>query len=276
MSSVASEASTVPAAEAPAATPVEATDSRDAADAGASDTEASDTGAAAPKSSAPKAPAPASAAPAPSASAGQTCSPSERPDGGQYFVVGIAADDADGGLVARVLPGSGEAARTVLPAGTVVDTSSEDGSEGPAGCAKLANGSVWYDIGHPSLATGGWVNARYLDKTADDHVDQPEEEADAHADCVYLPDLPDTCNVVYYMGFDITAVEALTPDMNAEFHHACVYQGVAEACDVLAFDGVGDGIGNSLSMTPTEFLVADCADLTGVSKKLACAELATR
>ena len=50
----------------------------------------------------------------------------------------------------------------------------------------------------------------------------------------------------------------------------------ASACDVLAFVGPGDGIGNSLTQTPTEFLMADCEELTGIDQKLACAELATR
>ncbi len=66
-----------------------------------------------------------------------------------------------------------------------------------ASCLVAAKGSIWWEIGHPSFATGGCINVFYLEPLSNDHVDQPEEEeADAHGDCViFFGD--DECVVVY-------------------------------------------------------------------------------
>ena len=66
---------------------------------------------------------------------------------------------ADGGLRARQLPGDGDIIR-VLPDGTVVDTFGE-----AQDCGVLADGSVWFQIGTPLLATGGWVHSGFLEPT---------------------------------------------------------------------------------------------------------------
>lgn len=213
-------------------------------------------------------------APAPAAVAEhRSCSASQAADGGQYMVSGIAEDDADGGLVARSFAGTRYESRAVLPNFAAVDTYL-DSADFPS-CLVTTSGSVWWEIAHPSLAAGGWVNAAYLEPLADDHVDQPEEEGDAHADCVIFYG-DDKCVVVYYAAGGISFVEPYDAEAAGELHLACVYNGNASACDVLAFVGPGDGIGNELTQTPTEFLVDDCANLTGIDQKLACAELATR
>ncbi|MDH4145512.1 MAG: hypothetical protein OEY23_10155, partial [Acidimicrobiia bacterium] len=187
--------------------------------------------------------------------------------------------DPDGGLVPHHLPGANEPAITnpdgsinVLVDGTYVDTYG-----GTESCAIVADGGLWWEIGTPQLATGGWVNARYLITLAEWESRQDRsEEPDAHSDCLVLADLPSRCFEVTRRSGAIVRAPALSDEDRAEFHLACAYQGNAGACEVLAYHGPGDGIGNSLTQAPTEALRADCNTLSGVQRRLACAELATR
>ncbi len=64
--------------------------------------------------------------------------------------------NASSGLRARRVPGDGEVL-TVLANGTVVDTFGE-----AEDCGVLPDGSVWFQIGTPLLATGGWVHSGFL------------------------------------------------------------------------------------------------------------------
>ncbi|MEZ5226757.1 MAG: hypothetical protein R2710_08770 [Acidimicrobiales bacterium] len=83
------------------------------------------------------------------------CSSAQAATPGQvYSVSNIPANDPDGGLVARLLPGSDEQRIDVLPDGTIVDIFADD-----LDCVVLGDGSVWWFVNTPLLATGGYVNS---------------------------------------------------------------------------------------------------------------------
>lgn len=86
-----------------------------------------------------------------------TCTSGQLATGGQYAVANIPDNDPDGGLVAHSLPGVNEPIRDVLTEGTVVDTFAD-----AASCAVVSDGAVWWEIGTPQLATGGWVHSGFL------------------------------------------------------------------------------------------------------------------
>ncbi len=164
---------------------------------------------------------------------GDRCTGAQLPSGGQYAVTNIPADDPDGGLVARPLPDPSSEQIDVLAEGTIVDT-----FIGPESCAVLSGGAVWWDIGTPQLATGGWVNTAFLAPVGGD------DEQDS---------------------FDLEQAQI-----------SCVYEGVADACDLLTTFGYpaadNYGLGNSLSQAPDAVLDADCR----AGDALACAEQAAR
>lgn len=166
-----------------------------------------------------------------------TCSSAQLPSDASYVVSGIPADDPDGGLVARMLPGSDEEEIDVLAEGTVVDALAEADA-----CAVTGDGAVWWDIGTPQLATGGWVNSRFLE--ASGASGPPDTDQDS---------------------YDVEAAQI-----------ACVYEGEAAACDMLALDGMGAdgnyGLGNSYSQTPDDAIADQCTD----GDAIACAEQESR
>ena len=164
-----------------------------------------------------------------------TCSSSQVASAGSYAVSGIPADDPDGGLVARVLPGAGEDARDVLTEGTVVDTTTDADA-----CAVTSDGAVWWDIGTPQLATGGWVNATFLEPLGSP-VDTDQD------------------------SYDVEKAQV-----------ACIYEGDGGACDLLVQDGMTEddnyGLGNSYSMAPDDAINQQCLD----GDEIACAEQESR
>lgn len=152
-----------------------------------------------------------------------TCSSSQVASAGAYAVSGIAADDPDGGLVARVLPGAGEDERGVLTEGTVVDTTTDADA-----CAVTSDGAVWWDIGTAQLATGGWVNATFL-KPLGSPVDTDQDSYDvekAQVACIYEGD-GGAC--------DLLVQDGMTEDDNY-------------------------GLGNSYSMAPDDAINQQCLD----------------
>ncbi len=86
-----------------------------------------------------------------SAALGRACGNNELPIPDQFTVT------AQSGLRARQLPGNGDII-TVLPNGTIVDTFPEQDT-----CGVLDDGSIWFNIGTPLLATGGWVHSGFLE-----------------------------------------------------------------------------------------------------------------
>lgn len=164
-----------------------------------------------------------------------TCSSGQVASADAYAVTGITADDPDGGLVARVLPGAGEEARDVLTEGTVVDTTSD-----AEACAVTSDGAVWWDIGTPQLATGGWVNSKFLEPLGSP-VDTDQD------------------------SYDVEAAQIL-----------CIYEGDGGACDLLVQDGLTEdsnyGLGNSYSMAPDDAINQQCLD----GDNIACAEQEAR
>jgi hypothetical protein len=164
---------------------------------------------------------------------GDRCRGAQLPSGGQYAVTNIPADDPDGGLVARPLPDASSEPIDVLAEGTIVDT-----FIGPESCAVTSEGAVWWDIGTPQLATGGWVNTAFLAPVGGD------DEQDS---------------------FDLEQAQI-----------ACVYEGIGDACDLLTTFGYpadqNYGLGNSISQAPEAVIDADCR----AGDALACAEQASR
>lgn len=165
------------------------------------------------------------------------CGSDQRPVAGEYAVVNIPADDPDGGLVARRLPGAGSEQLDVLPAGTIVEAFGNREL-----CAVAADGGVWWEIGTPRLATGGWVNSRFLEPLGGGSGEGGGQD-----------------------DFDTTLAQL-----------ACVYQGDTNACDLLETFGLpasdNYGLGNSYSQAPDAVLSEDCE----AGDLLACAELASR
>ncbi len=171
------------------------------------------------------------------AAPGETpCAAEQAPDGGEYVVTNIPVNDPDGGLVARLLPGTSGERIDVLPEGTVVDSDAER-----PGCVVTADGGVWWAIDTPSLATGGWVNSRFL---------APVGSGDGGGET----------------GDDDFDEELAIID--------CVYGGNGESCDLLVTFGIGTaddnyGLGNSYSMAPDDAIVELC---TVEGDAIACAE----
>lgn len=186
--------------------------------------------------------APETTAPATTAEAasGETaCSPAQAPDGGEYAVTNIPADDPDGGLVARLLPGTAGERIDVLPEGTVVDSDAER-----PGCVVTADGGVWWAIDTPTLATGGWVNSRFLGPVGSGGGDGSDDGGGED-------------------DFDIALAQL-----------DCVYRGNEESCDLLVTFGIGTaddnhGLGNSYSQAPDDAIVELC---TVDADAIACAE----
>lgn len=164
-----------------------------------------------------------------------TCSASQLPAASSYTVANISADDPDGGLVARQLPGADEDEIDVLAEGTVVDA-----DPAAEACAVTDGGGLWWNIGTPQLATGGWVNSSFLEP-----IGSP----------------PDTDQDSYDLD---------------EAQIACIYGGDGGACDILEQDGYtaqgNYGLGNSYSMAPDEAISAQCDD----GDSIACAEQESR
>ncbi|MEM9517907.1 MAG: hypothetical protein AAGA37_01175 [Actinomycetota bacterium] len=153
-------------------------------------------------------------------------------------------------------------------------------------------GEIWWAV-WVSQTESGWINRSVVidgsedPDFAEDHVDQPidedgvddgtwEDEEDASYDCFFLNSRPGDCVVVIYSNEGMFVDSTPTAEWVQWAHLECFYQGNTGACDVLNaldYDPV-----NELTMTPTEFLQADCAELPAgsVEAALACAELATR
>lgn len=166
------------------------------------------------------------------------CSGGQAPDGGEYVVTNIPADDPDGGLVARLEPGTGGERIGVLPEGTIVDSDADR-----PGCVVTSDGGVWWSIDSQPLAAGGWVNSRFLAPFGDGSDPAPEETGED--------------------DFDIPLTQV-----------ACVYDGFGEACDLLVTFGIGTpddnyGLGNSYSQAPDDAIVEQC---TVEGDAVACAE----
>ena len=87
---------------------------------------------------------------------GENCASGAPVAGVSYSVVGIAADDPDGGLVVNNEPGTASTRLDVIAQGTRVNAAG-----GPGGCAIVSDGGVWWEIVYGDGLTG-WVNARYL------------------------------------------------------------------------------------------------------------------
>ena len=230
----------------------------------------------------PETPAPA-ATPAPPAPTPVVsfCSDYQYPIAEYVEVINIQGSGPDSGLRVRTAPGVGHGIVEVAPQGTVLPISYTDDF---GGCA-VVDGDVWWSViaidGLP-----GWIHSFYAteffgfeEEIPDFHGEEAfGEEIDAHADCLNLPSNGIDCLVVYRTGGVITFIEAVDT-VSVEFAQLdCVYNGFLDACDVLEYLGFGFdtnyGLGNSLSMAPTEFLQQDCNDFghtpAGV---LACAEL---
>lgn len=161
-----------------------------------------------------------------------------------YSVSNIPANDPDGGLVARLLPGAGEQAIDVLPDGTIVDIFDV------TDCAALADGSVWWFVETPQLATGGYVNSAFLAGQTDLGQESDGNAAGGGED-----------------DFDVALAQV-----------DCVYGGADESCDLLVLAGIGTvddnfGLGNSYSSAPAGFLAEDCLI---AFDPIACAELEFR
>ncbi|MEZ5378530.1 MAG: hypothetical protein R2733_18645 [Acidimicrobiales bacterium] len=178
------------------------------------------------------------------------CSSAQAATPGQvYSVSNIPANDPDGGLVARLLPGSDEQRIDVLPDGTIVDIFADD-----LDCVVLGDGSVWWFVNTPLLATGGYVNSRYLAGQTD-----MGQESDGNAAGGAAGGGED--------DFDVTLAQI-----------DCIYNGGEQSCDLLTVSGIGSpddnyGLGNSYSMAPSGFLAEDCLIS---NDQLACAELQAR
>jgi hypothetical protein len=87
---------------------------------------------------------------------GEACSNTQLPVADSYVVAGNT------GLRARQLPGDGDII-SVLPAGSALDK-----VDGPEACGVMPDGSVWWEIATPLLATGGWVHSSFLEPAGDE------------------------------------------------------------------------------------------------------------
>lgn len=210
------------------------------------------------------------------------CAVSQAPDGGEYRVEGIAVDDPDGGLTVRTYAGYGNEQIGLLLEGDVVGSYYDEVTL--PSCLITRDGNVWWEVHHVGLPVGGWVNARYLviefgDVSLEPEVpvtlepelpEIPEEEPDAHGDCVYLPDLPETCILVFRMGGEIVDVPAYDDEIYHELLYSCVYQGYEGACQVLEYEG--QDIGAHLPLMSIDDVLKMCSE-DGAKAKVGCAEL---
>ncbi len=109
---------------------------------------------------------PSSSAPEPSAAeSGEVCTENEGPNGNDYTVVELPADDPDGGLVIHADAGIDRPQIGVFPGGTAVITTSD-----PADCLALADGSVWWRVYPVGDGVDGYVNSRFLTRSPEQEV----------------------------------------------------------------------------------------------------------
>lgn len=213
-------------------------------------------------------------APAPVVAEHRRCTVPQGADGLDYIVDGIRHDDPDGGLTGRINAGYSYDAVGLLPEGTIVGSYADEA--GFPSCLMTRDGGIWWEVYSSDLSTTIWVNSQYLIEYNGPVPGYPEDEADVHTDCVYLPDLPDTCIVVYTSGGVIMGAD-ITEEETYELMYACVFQDVAQACDVLATIHVeGTDIDEEMRLGPLESYEAGCYEGTGAFQKLSCAEVDRR
>ena len=92
--------------------------------------------------------------------AAELCDDNQEPNGLDYTVASIPADDPDGGLLLLDDAGVGNAQLAILPSGTPVITTND-----PATCAVVADGGVWWKV-RSEDGVRGWVNSRHLGRSA--------------------------------------------------------------------------------------------------------------
>ena len=128
---------------------------------------------------------------------GEACSAAQLPTADQLAV------SADGGLRARALPGDGDVV-ALIPDGTVIDTFSE-----PTDCGVLEDGSVWFQVGSPLLATGGWVHSGFLEAAGDvGAADDAAAGDDAETDDAATPAVGVACTAAQLPNADQLVVNA--------------------------------------------------------------------
>lgn len=151
------------------------------------------------------------------------------------------------------------------------------------GCLRIPGNGVWWAIWLEDQGTIGWAHSGYLvPELADWHG--PENEVDDyHVDCVWLGD--GSCIEVVRDSYgSVVDVLSLVDDSQLTWTQlACVYRGDGSACDVLSYFGFGFdtnyGLGNSLTMTPSEDLLDACSHYDGgnnASIAIMCEELESR
>lgn len=259
-----------------AATVAPATEVSDTSDSDTSDSDTSDSASTEPVSSdagSTDAPEPAEAAPAPVVPEHRRCTVPQGADGLDYVVDGIRHDDPDGGLTGRINAGYSYESVGLLPEGTIVGSYADEA--GFPSCLITRDGGIWWEIYSADLSMTLWVNSMYLIEYNGPVPGYPEGEADVHTDCVYLPDLPETCIVVYtsggvIMGADYDNAEAF------ELIYACIFQEFGPACDVLASTDPDTDVNAQLRSKPLDTIRLECDEGVGVLQKLACAELGRR
>lgn len=99
------------------------------------------------------------------AASGEICTENEGPNGNDYTVVDLPADDPDGGLVVRADAGADSPQIGVLPGGAAVITTSD-----PADCLALTDGSVWWRVYPVGDGVDGYVNSRFLTRSPEQEV----------------------------------------------------------------------------------------------------------
>ncbi len=146
---------------------------------------------------------------------GALCSDEEEPNGLDHTVSGIPADDPDGGLVVGADAGAGADRLDVLPSGTPVITTND-----PATCLVVADGGVWWKIGYGEDQRG-WVNSRYLSRTAAQEAAGLAEICRLYSEVVLFESAPGEF-----------APEALTAELEAALNAPPV--GVRDALESIA------------------------------------------
>lgn len=108
--------------------------------------------------------------------AGEICTANEGPNGNDYTVAVLPADDPDGGLVVHADAGADSAELGVLASGTAVVTTSD-----PSDCLVLSDGSVWWHVYPADDGPDGYVNARLLVRSPEQEVAGRAELCSAYA-----------------------------------------------------------------------------------------------